>query len=749
MRNSSPVNTICFIGNFLPRKCGIATFTADVCEAVAAESPTSKCFTIAMNDIEEGYDYPERVRISIAEAAIDEYKLAAEFLNVHHTDVVSVQHEYGIYGGIAGEYLFEILKQLSMPVVTTLHTVLQDPNPDQKRVLVELCRLSDRVVVMSERGQDFLENVYGIPSERIVHIPHGIPDVSFIDPTYYKDKFGALGKRLLLTFGLLSPGKGIELAIQALPDVVELFPDTKYVILGATHPGVIRVSGESYRESLVETANKLGVGDYIEFINKFVSLEELREYLCASDIFITPYPSVSQITSGTLAYAVGTGNAVVSTPYWYAEELLSDGRGRLFPFGDAPALSAEIRDLLEHPIEHNAIRKRAYEFSRKMTWPNVARNYMDLFEQVRLERETKPHRMANARPLADAHPVPEIRFEHLQTLTDDTGLLQHALFTIPDRQEGYCSDDNARALVVAALASIEHPDQRRRFKRLATRYLTFIEHAMQESTHRFRNFMTYGRHWLDHAGSEDCHGRCLSGVGYLIGTGCFPGLIALATRIFDRAMPVVENFTSPRAWAYTILGILSYLERFKGDLAARRILIVLAERLLAGFAFSEDDDWSWPEAELTYANGIIPHALIAAGSYLERAEMVDRGMQSLDWLIALQIGENGQMSLLGNREWYRRGGPRARFDQQPIEAQTLLEACAMAFLVTDEERWMEHVSACLHWFTGINDLGVPLYDPETGGCRDGLQPNGPNANEGAESTLAWLQSALIARRLGL
>lgn len=748
MRNNSPINTVAFLGNYLPRKCGIATFTTDLCESIAIESPSTRCFTIAMNDQPSGYDYPERVRMSVYQEAVDEYELAAEFINVHHTDIVCLQHEYGIFGGVAGEHLLGLIRRLSMPLITTLHTVLEHPDADQHRILSEVCELSERVVVMSERGRKFLEEIYDVPAARIEHIPHGIPDVSFIDPTYYKDKFGVTGKRLLLTFGLLSPGKGLENVIRALPEVVSRFPDTIYLILGATHPGVVRESGERYRESLVELARELGVEDHLLFVNQFVSLEELCEYLCASDIFVTPYPNVAQITSGTLAYAVGTGNAVVSTPYWYAEELLADGRGRLFPFGDVSALSAEILGLLEDSVERNRIRKHAYEYSRQMTWPRVAGRYMDLFEQVREERAASPHRIAGAPDSGHATSDHETKFDHLEALTDDTGILQHAQFTVPDRREGYCSDDNARALMVVARACSAFPERAARFRQLATRYLTFIEHAQQPTTGRFRNFMTYGRQWLDHAGSEDCHGRCLRGLGFVIGDGVFPGLVPLATRIFEQAMPVVSRFTSPRAWAYAILGIRDYLNRFRGDLAAKRLLRQLAERLSRGFDHARDPNWPWPEAELTYANGVIPQALIAAGTYLQLDAMRIRGLESLTWLLEIQHNDKGWLSPLGNREWYRAGEQPARFDQQPIEAQTLLDACAEAFAATDDEMWLEWITICFSWFTGNNDLGIPLYDSETGGCRDGLHPNGANANEGAESTLAWLESTLVARLHG-
>ncbi|HUV40060.1 MAG TPA: glycosyltransferase family 4 protein [Planctomycetota bacterium] len=744
-RKWSTLNTVGVIGNYLPRRCGIATFTTDLTESISKASPETSCWAVVMNDTPEGYDYPSRVRFEINQAEPSDYLLAADFLNMNQLDVVCVQHEYGIFGGRAGSYLLDLLHDLRMPVVTTLHTVLRDPDPDQREVLQELADLSDRLVVMSDRAAEFLRQVYGVSAQRIAKIPHGIPDIPFMDPSYFKDKFAVAGRKVVLSFGLLGPGKGIEHMIDALPGVVAQHPDVVYLVLGATHPNIKKTSGEAYRLSLQMRAKELGVDAHVIFHNRFVELEELCEFLGAADIYVTSYLSEVQITSGTLAYALGAGKAVVSTPYWYAQEMLADGRGRLVPFGDAAALAREIVDLFDNETERHSMRKAAYDYCRRMVWSRVAGQYLDLFELSKRERLRQPRPNFRARTIGDVGmELPEVKLDHLRRLTDDTGILQHAKFTVPDRAEGYCTDDNARAIIAVMMAERLLPADAS-LSIMASRYLSFLDYAFDERTRRFRNFMTYDRRWLEKHGSEDSHGRSVWSLGIALSLSPSEGQTALTLSLFQQALSPVEEFGSPRAWAFALIGIHAYLKRFSGDTRVKRMRETLAGRLFEMFEHNADHAWPWLEDSLHYCNAKIPHALLLAGRALGRDDIIATALTALEWLVNLQTSPQGHFVPVGSDGWYVRGKTQARFDQQPIEAHAMIDACIEAFRVTGSTRWMECAQMCFDWFLGRNDLRLSLYDHATGGCRDGLQSEGVNQNQGAESTLAWLMSLLSMR----
>ncbi len=746
MNNSSgsTIERVAFVGNYLPRQCGIATFTTDLCEAVAAACPRTTCLAVPVNDTESGYTYPSRVRFELAEKDIASYRRAADFLNLNNVDVVCLQHEYGIYGGPAGSHVLALLRDLRMPVVTTLHTVLQDPQPEQLRVLQEVAALSDRIVVMSRRGVDFLQDIYSVPAEKIDLIHHGVPDVPFADPNFHKDLFGVEGKMVLLSFGLLSVNKGIETVISALPAIVEQHPEVVYIIVGATHPHVLQQEGELYRLSLQRLAQKLGVAENVIFHNSFVSLQQLIEFISAADLYITPYLNQAQITSGTLAYTVGAGKAVVSTPYWYAEEILADGRGALFPFNDPQALAGVVLDLLDHESKRHAMRKRAYLFGREMIWPKVAHRYMASFERARAERRQEipagyAVKTLNQRP-AD---LPALKLNHLNRMTDGTGMIQHAIYIVPNCREGYCTDDNARALIASLLAA-QLELRNGQALELTSRYLAFIAHAFNPETQRFRNFMDYQRNWLETSGSNDCQGRALWALGTVMGRSAIPALRGIASMLFEQALPAIPETSSPRAWAFALLGIHEYLRRFEGDRLANRIRDELAERLLRLYQACCSDGWCWYENRLTYCNAVLPHALILCGQWIPNAEMTRVGLESLRWLLDLQR-TNGHFSPIGSNGFYPQGGERARFDQQPVEAHAMASACLEAHRCTGEDYWLNEAHRAFEWFLGRNDLNLPLYDPTTGGCRDGLHSDRPNENQGAESTLAFIQTLLELR----
>ncbi len=738
---------IALIGNYPPRQCGIATFTSDLLSALNEENSAGEHWAMVMNDIPEGYRYPSQVRFEINQRVLTEYRLAADFLNMNRVEVVCLQHEFGIFGGENGDYILELLGSLRMPLVTTLHTVLQAPNPGQMTVLRRIAQLSDRLVVMSRMGERLLREVYRVPSEKIVKIHHGIHDVPFVDPNFYKDQYGVEGRKVILTFGLLSPGKGIEIMIDALPAVVREHPDAVYIVLGATHPHIKREQGDAYRLSLHRRARERGIDDHLIFHNRFVELRELCEFLGAADLYVTPYLSREQIVSGTLAYAMGSGKATVSTPYWYAEEMLAEGRGRIVPFSDPVALAAQINDLLSQETERHAMRKRAYTFCRKMIWKEAARQYLSVFADAKRERARSPRPVFQTKTVKSVlMEIPQPRLDHIVRLTDDVGILQHAKFIVPDRYHGYCTDDNARALIAVLMAQ-DMIAAHETTTDLACTYISFLHHAFDEKTGRFRNFMGYDRRWRKEMGSEDSHGRAVWGLGKAVELAQSDDIQAAARSVFEKALPALTEFTSPRAWAFALVGIQAYLSKFSGDSEARRVRERLADNLLKLFRENASAGWPWIENTVTYANGKISQALIMSGRCQRNEEMLDAGLRSLEWLMEVQADPRGHFVPVGNSGWFSRGGSMARFDQQPIEALNMIEACREAYETTSDAKWLSHAQCCLEWFLGRNDLNVPLYDHKTGGCCDGLHADGPNRNQGAESTLVCFLSLLHINHL--
>jgi len=746
---------IAVIGNYVPRRCGIATFTAGLCEALAEEVPEAHIAVAAMNDRPEGYDYPPRVEFQVNADRIEDYYNAFNFIQAGGFDFVNVQHEYGIFGGEAGSHLLALVRPLRVPLVVSLHTVLKNPGPAERRVLEELVRLADRLVVMSPRSIRLLEDVYQVNRGQVCLIHHGIPDVPRTDPDAHKAEIGAEGRRVILTFGLLSPGKGIEYMIEAMPAIVAKHPDVLYVVLGATHPNIRRQSGETYRTKLEKLAQDRGVADHIVFQNEFVGLRKLFRYLMAADLYVSPYLNQDQAVSGTLAYAMGTSKPIISTTYWYALDMLTKGRGRLVPPRDSEALAWACVDLLTNEAERTAMGERAYAFSRRMTWPEVARQYLALFKEIQKERESRPEPVLLVRSpdgaalgLEEAVPgarlageFPAVNLEHLRRLTDDFGIMQHARYIVPDRRRGYTTDDNARALIAAILARYVTPDDPT-LRPLVTRYLSFVDLAFNVRTRRFRNFLSYGRRWLEEEGSDDSHGRALWALGTTVAMDQDTGHRLLAADLFCEALPAVEEIPSLRCLAFTLLGIHDYLERFGDDPNMRRARERIAKRLHGAFRTSATDGWPWPEPTVTYANARLPQALILAGDAMGEPEMLAKGLDILRWLVQIQRSPSGWFSPIGNQGWYERGKQKAQFDQQPTEAHDMVEACLTAYGVTHEAAWLDHARAAFEWFLGRNDILMPLYDPSSGGCRDGLHPDRPNENQGAESTLAWLLALL-------
>jgi glycosyltransferase involved in cell wall biosynthesis len=742
-------NRIAVVGNYLPRRCGIATFTTDLCDALHAEYGTTELLALPVNDSEEGYDYPARVRFELSEDNLASYRQAADFLNFSNVDLVCLQHEYGIFGGRAGGHILELLRRLRMPFVTTLHTVLREPTPDQRAVMEEIATLSDRLIVMSQQSVEILQEVFDVPREKIDLIPHGIPDLPFTDPNFYKDGFGTEGKDVLLTFGLLSPNKGIENVIQALPKILSRHPDVVYMVSGVTHPHILRREGDKYRDSLQALTKDLGVESNVIFRNRFESPQDLVELIGAADIYITPYKHKAQVVSGTLAYALSAGKAIISTPYLHAIELLNGERGALVPFDDPEAIAEKTIALLDDETGRHAMRKRAYLYARDMVWNRVAQKYMQSFERIYNERLRNPRATFSAQNTEKAlDRLPAIKLDHLYRMTDHTGIVEHAVFVVPNYPEGYTTDDNARALIVTTLLEdlgIRAPDG---WVDLPSRYLAFLWYAFDPLTKRFRNCLGYECQWQEPEGSEDSHGRALWGLGTVLGRSKNAGLRGAAGRMFELAVPAAVEFKSPRACAFAVLGLQEYLDSFPGDRAALTASDALANRLLNAYRSNRSDGWKWFENGLAYSNARLPQALIRAGRRAANDEMVSAGLEALDWLVSIQRCEvKGHFVPIGSQGFYSKTTEKARFDQQPVEACAVVSACLQAFRASGKGRWRKEAWSAFNWFLGDNDLQIALYDPTTGGCRDGLHPDRANENQGAESTLSFLMALLEMRKL--
>lgn len=750
--NSIPdLKRVAFIGNYLPRQCGIATFTTDLSDAFTAQFPDIQSMVLAMNDTIEGYSYCDKVRYEIRETNLFDYERAANFLNQHAVDAISLQHEFGIFGGQWGKYILTLLRNVNAPVVTTFHTVLEKPTAEQHETLREVARLSNRVVVMSEHSRRDLQNIYGVPEHKIDFIPHGIHDVPFMDPGFHKDKFGAEGRFVLMTFGLLSRNKGLEYVIEALPEVVKRYPEITYLILGATHPHVVATEGESYREELKARASELGVEEHILFYDQFVDLKDLKEFIGAGDIYITPYLDPEQVVSGTLAYTVGAGKAVIATPYRYARELLEDDRGILVPFRDSKAIADSILYLLDNEAERNAMRKKAYLYGRNMIWPAVAQSYRESFDRARQQHFTE-HYLMTVKTVTEeqAEETPVLKLDHIERMTDGTGMYQHAVFSVPNYNEGYTTDDNARALIVsvqleeaAGLVKTEAEQQSMaRVMELGHRYLAFLWHAFNPEEKRFRNFMDYDRNWLEEIGSEDSHGRALWALGTVLARSKREGLQGMAVRLFEAALPTVLEFISPRAWAFSLLGIQHYLRRYPGDRAVLNVQNTLVERLIQLYKENSTQAWPWFEDIVTYCNPALPQVLLRYGQANHDEEAIKIGLESLTWLVKIQQSDKGWIMPVGNQGFYPKEGQISYFDQQPVEVHSLLSACLDAYRITKDIGWYDYATQAYEWFFGRNALGVSMFDKVTGGCHDGLHIDRLNENQGAESTLALIQSML-------
>lgn len=722
-----PASRICLIGTAPPRRCGIATFTDDLRSALTAARPQVPTVQVALTDVEGCYDYGTEVVFEVQAPQRSDYRTAAAFLNASDIDVVCVQHEFGIFGGPAGRHLEELLEHVHAPVVTTLHTVLADPSPEIREATRRVAALSDAVVVLAQSAVPLLVEGCGIEAEKLRVIPHGVPKVLDLDRVDAKRALGLSGRKVLLTFGLLGPSKGIEVVIESLPSVVRAVPDLLYVVLGATHPHVLAHHGDRYRTSLQDRVRELGLGDHVLFIDQYAELEVLCQHLAACDAYVTPYHGTQQIVSGTMAYAMGMGCAIVSTPYPYARELLAEDRGVLVPFGDSPAMAGALAALLRDDTGRAAMQNRARVHGGSMTWEAVAQSYLELFDDVTEGYERPPV------PWTEVQ-LPAPSFRHLDALTDDVGVFQHAQHGVPTRTHGYCTDDVGRALVVTVEGAAKFGDPVA--AALVPRYLSFLLDA-QLPDGRFANLMGYDRRFVENTASEDTLAQAVWGLGTTAAGGEQPGWRALAAEMVERALPAVAELQATKAVAYAMTGLQAYLELFPGASNARRTLRLLAERLLARLDASSRDGWWWVDDAFTYANAAVPEALVRAGAALDEPTWVERGAGCLDTLLA-HTYVDGRFDFPGNEGWVHRDGRRARWGQQPVEAGLTVRACVLVHEATGEETYLVRAQDAAAWLLGRNRLGLALYDAETGRCADGLDRHGVSTNTGGESTICAL-----------
>lgn len=732
----STAKKVVFISSFPPRKCGIATFTSDLIDSIdLAAKGEFEPLVVAMRS--EGNKYDDPVKFEIRQNVKSDYICAADYINFSHVDIVSVQHEFGLFGGEAGSYLSLLLNRLKAPVITTLHTILDDPSPPYYKSLVDICKASYRVITMNERGVSMLRDIYNIPTRKIKLLAHGIPDLPFVDSNYYKHKFGLEDRRTILTFGLLNKNKGIEIMLKAMPNIVTAEPSAIYIILGMTHPNVLKHDGESYRFGLQQMVKDLNLQEHVIFHNRFVDDKELHNFLCAADIYVTPYLNEKQLTSGTLSFAVGTGKAVVSTPFWAATELLADGRGKLVQFGASQQITRDIIEILQNDTLYYSLRRRAYEYGRSRTWPKIGQIYWKLFGSRRKPLQISAKAKLSAAETISSIEVPEPSLDHLKKLTDDTGLYQHAKFTIPNREFGYCTDDNARAVIAMTRYYAQYPESKA--LQLLDTYLSFIIHS-QSSDGSIKNFMDFDRTWGINMPAHDAFGRVLWAFGTVMAKPPTPPYLSIAKECFDTSIKLVQR-QFPRGMAYSILGMSDYLKQFPGAIDIKRQLELAADGLVRQYEESHYPDWQWFEEVMTYDNAVLPHALYVAGLTLDNKRY--REVADITCGFLLENTFNGtHFSFVGCKGWYERGQKKATFDQQPIEAAATVMMLSAAYEDTKNEKFLTLQRKAFDWFLGQNDMHVLLYDFRTKGCNDALTPDGVNTNQGAESTLSFLLSLL-------
>ena len=719
---------ILFLGTYPPRECGIATFTQDISNAVARTLfPHIKVKISAMN--RNGiniYNYSDRVVHEINDADMDSYIETAKKINADKKiKLVCIQHEFGIFGGEYGNYLIPFLEVLEKPCVITLHSILPNADNSMKKVIQSLDKKIKAFIVMAEKGKHILREQYKVKSD--VHvIPHGIPTIPFESSSKEKKLLGYERKTILSSFGMVGPGKGYEEVIESLPEVVKKFPDTLYLVIGETHPAVRKEQGESYRNFLEEKVKRLGLQNNVKFYNKYLTISEIIRYLKATDIYLASNQDPNQITSGTLSYALGAGRPVISTPFLHAQEAVNQHRGLLTKFKDSESFTKSLLTLLDDPSKRKSMEKEAYHYTRSMTWPNVAIAYEQVFNKY-ADLTTKTSRI-----------LPPIKMNHLLKLTDNFGIIQFANNTNPHLDSGYTTDDNARALM-ACIKYYHHFKDVSKLNQIKI-YLNYLNHV-QQFDGRILNYVNKDKTLDKERWTEDAHGRALWSLGTLLATPNLPQEIkSKAQELFKKALLPLRNFTSPRAIAFSIIGISQYQERTNNQENLQTI-IELTERLISHYKDNSTQEWKWFEKYLTYSNSKLTEAMFHAYQTTNNEKYLEIAEESLNFLNSITFEEDIFVPI-GQQGWYLKDGKRAYFDQQPVDVASMVQTLITANKITNKDEYMDLALNTFEWFLGKNSLKQIVYNEHTGGCYDGLGEHSININQGAESTVSYLLARL-------
>jgi glycosyltransferase involved in cell wall biosynthesis len=732
---------ITYVGTYPPRQCGIATFTNNLIKSVVVHSNDNNILkhanVVAMNNpgAEQEYDYPEEVKFTVRQEHQRDYINAAKYINLSDSQACIVNHEFGLFGGDDGVYVLSLLHRVEIPLIVIFHTVLEEPSFVQKNIVQEIGKVAKKIVVMSNKAVSLLKDVYDFSAEKIAVIEHGVPHYPGLSHEKTKQKYNFEGRKILLTFGFLSRNKGIETVINALSNVVDKHPELLYIVMGETHPNVLKDAGEEYRSYLNLLVKKHNLQKHVVFLNNFVAEDTLFEYLTACDIYVTPYLNVAQITSGTLSYAVGAGAAVLSTPYWHAEELLADQRGRLFDFRNPDQLADILNEILDDPQKIQELRKKAYDYGKKIRWPLIGDQYLSLISSIKEKKEVKKEAK---KYIIDPSVIPKFNLDHIKRLTDDTGIVQHAKYGIPNLKEGYCLDDNARALLMALMSYRRNKDE---YALECIRiYLSYIQYMQTENGY-FRNFLSFSRMFLDEKGSEDSFGRTIWALGYLIHRSPNLSYREFAKELFEKSVAYFDKITGLRGIANIVIGISYYLKSFSSDERMMQKMKIMAKILVDAYKDNSTEDWQWFEPVLAYDNAILPLSLFHVVELVDDESIKDVAVATMKFLEKVTM-DKGYLSPIGSDGWYPKGGKRAVFDQQAIDAMASVRLFFQVYKVTRDPACIEKMFTSYLWFLGENELRISLYDYETSGCCDGLERAGVNRNQGAESTLAYLISHL-------
>lgn len=730
---------IAYISTYPPKQCGIATFTQDLKNAIADnENIVQHIFAIA--DDNDDHPNDSEVVFIIKRNHIEDYYDAAQFINQQAYDFVIIEHEFGIFGGNSGMYILAFAKSLTTRLLVSFHTVLERSSNDENAIFIELAHLAQRIIVMSQFAISMMEKIYHISPEKVVCIPHGVPEFT-LTHQQAKENLHLTNKKIILTFGFIGRNKGIELVIKALPHVVKKHPDVLYIVAGKTHPNVLLHSGEEYRDYLEELVEKYQLSEHVHFLNQYLPIDTLTNLLSACDVYITPYINEAQITSGTLSYAIGAGAAVISTPYWHAKDLLSEERGILIPFKDRTYLADCLNHLFDEEEILSNYRAHAKAYGDQITWKKIGLKYLNLFHELK-KTDATPEAIIDEK-FSEAN-YPTFNFEHINRLTNHVGILQHAKYATPNYFEGYCLDDNARALLLDLMAYRQYQFDIKELH-LST-YLAYLFYAQNEDG-TFKNFMNFQHQFIDQEFSEDAFGRAIWALGQFFQLSPIISHYEMAKEMFFKALPHFIPLKSNRAIAYTILGICAYLETNQNDENMTELLRQMVQKLIAEYEAHQTENWDWYEHIISYDNAILPYSILLAHQYLNDNYFKRVGIKTAEFLDQI-VFKGNYLRLIGNKNWYKKGEEPCHIGQQPIDAASMVLLYETLYKVTEQKNYLTKMKMAFEWFLGRNELQMPLYDDNTKGCCDGLEQFGINRNQGAESTLSfWIAYLTVIKHI--